>query len=341
MNFNDILNDASELEEKLKVMDDIVSKLKDCMTLKSNWELSTLQVLMFTDIIGSYEPQLSNSKRLKSSTSNFFTTFKSSLTKINFMNFWIALTKIDEKFNTIIDTNEFKEKMQKDYGIIHSFISEEQNERNIKIEYSKVLYAIEDIINRIYAITEKINTIKNINLHLNGGIEESDLRIRLLNQDNRLDDTIESLQIMKDMYSSLCTIMNISEEENPIKYTRVESGSFLMNLIGNPVVLSVVGGIITFSYKVYNDHFSTKAKQEKALGEIKVRREYIKLIKEVNPTIIQDDTLIKDNLAKLELASIKLYKNSPSINLNGEKIGEDTVNVEKIIKFIGETKEIE
>lgn len=341
MNFNDILNNALELEENLKVMDNIVLKLKDCLNLRSNWELNSIQLLLFKDICGGYDTQISNSRNLRDSTRSFFEKFKSALTKINFMEFWIELTKIDEKFNTIIDTAEFKEKMQKDYGIIHSFISEEQDEKSIRVEYSKVLYAIEDIINRVNAITEKINTIKNINLHLNGGIEKSDLRIRLLNQDNRLDDTIESLQIMKDMYSSLCTIMNISEEEDPIKYTRVESGSFLMNLIGNPVVLSVVGGIITFSYKVYNDHFSTKAKQEKALGEIKVRREYIKLIKEVNPTIIQDDTLLKDNLAKLELASIKLYKNSPSINLNGEKIGEETVNVEKIIKFIGETKEIE
>ncbi|BFK81331.1 hypothetical protein I3900191A7_14760 [Clostridium baratii] len=341
MNFNDILNNALGLEENIKVMDNIVLKLEECLNLRYNCELNSMQLLLFNDICGGYDPQISNARNLRNSTRNFFEKFKSDLTKINFMEFWIELTKIDEKFNTIIDTAEFKEKMQKDYGIIHSFISEEQNEGNIRVEYSKVLYAIEDIINRVNAITEKINTIKNINLHLNGGIEESDLRIRLLNQDNRLDDTIESLQIMKDMYSSLCTIMDISEEENPIKYTRVESGSFLMNLIGNPVVLSAVGGIITFSYKVYNDHFSTKAKQEKALREIKVRGEYIKLIKELNTTIIQDDTLLKDNLAKLELASIKLYKNSPSINLNGEKIGEETVNVEKIIKFIGETKEIE
>lgn len=93
-----------------------------------------------------------------------------------------------------------------------------------------------------------------------------------------------------------------------------------MNLLGDPMVLGAVGSVIGFSYKVYNEHFSTKAKQQKDIRNIKIRRDLIKLLKEYGTDITEDEEIIKNMLADLEVSSLELYNNSSYIELNGKNM---------------------
>lgn len=130
--------------------------------------------------------------------------------------------------------------------------------------------------------------------------------------------------MIKEIYNIVCSIIDVSYEEYPITYERIESGCILVFLAGHAVALGIIGGMIKFSYEVYKDQFSWKAKQEKTLGEIKVRGEYLKLIKEQNEAslgIILTDPELQGKLAEIENANIKLFSNNPSAILNGEKIG--------------------
>jgi hypothetical protein len=127
---------------------------------------------------------------------------------------------------------------------------------------------------------------------------------------------------MKAMYELICDISSISKEQYPLKYSRIESGSMLISLVGNVAVLGSLGSILTFTYKIYSEQFSPKAKQELKLGDIKVRREYLKYLKEKKDLefeITQDG--LQEKLAQLEDTNIELFKNNPYIDLNGKKIG--------------------
>lgn len=340
MNLGDYLEEGKILEKELLTINQIIFELEECLAMKNKFETETTVFLTYNSISGSGEPYISNSQKIKNLCNNYYTQLKKRLSKINFREYWTLIVKIDDNLK-LINVKEFKEALNKDYDIIHLFISEDRSyEEDLKI-YPVLISSIEDIVNRYERVRYLINNIKRIYDNLNNNANEKTINLRLLNEDNTIEIVIESLFNVKKIYSSICRLTDVNEDENPLKYSRLESGTFDMNLLGDVGVLVAIGQVISFSYKVYSENFSWKAKQEKELGKIKVRGEYIKLLKEAGLNITTDESVIKECLAELEESNINLYEISSRIKLNGEEIGIKEIQNEKVKKYIEDIKMID
>lgn len=187
--FNDVLENALELEKISKKLYEVGEEFGEYLEYKSQWECDTTRILLYHSISGAYDPQVSYARGLKKDTSDFNEEFKERLRNINCMDFWMSLSNIDHKFDSIISTDMLKNDIRENYNIIHKFMNGTLNEQQFCEGYTSAINAIVRYKN---IIIEKIETIKYINMNLNEGIEEIPFKIRLLNQDNRLDNTIMS-----------------------------------------------------------------------------------------------------------------------------------------------------
>ncbi|APM40528.1 hypothetical protein [Clostridium kluyveri] len=322
MNYNDIADYVEYMEKEIQKMNDIINKLKTCKKSHQDWYNSSMNVILKSNISGNGTPEINNIRTLKNNTDSHYRNFRQKLMQIDFMNMWIALEKINENGNNvynILKIDKFINNMKENYLKIHDFRSINVNSSQ---DYANIINTIDSMIHYYNKIIIEINNIKSIRESLNVGTEPSNFSIRLLNEDNKFNATLESLKIIENMYNIICLITGISNEEYPLKYNRIESGTVLASLIGNISAVAIVGGVIKFSYEVYKEQFSWKARQEKIQGDIKVRGEYIKLIKETAELKLElNDPELQNKLQDLEKLNSELFKNNPSIILNGEKIG--------------------
>lgn len=331
MNYSDIANEAIDIKEKLTKIEKIISQLKACRDSHVQWYAFSFNIMLNNTIRGNENAATRNADTLKSVTTDHYKILVQNLTSIDFMELWIMLGELGSESENPLGISNFIQVMKKSYQTIHQFICITST-INIDEKYTKIVEAIDDMINEYNRINYTIDIFKQINQMLNIGIDESDFTIRLLAENNVLDNTLSSLSSIKDMYNTICSVINVSTDEEPLKYKRVESGSMLAFLAGNVVALGILGEIIKFSYDAYKEQFSWKARQEKALGEIKVRGEYLRLIKQYKAEgieIISNEEL-QIKLADLEKANIELFKNNPHILLNGEDIGVPELQNQKI-----------
>lgn len=336
MNFNDVFENALELEQATKDLYELADKLQECLDVEFEWRLECNRVLLYYPIGGVNKAESDNANYLKQGAKTFYENFIACLRKINFMKFGMSLAFInDRKFNSIIDIEEFKQNINLNCEIIHRFINEKLQGNEFKKEYGEVIKAIKNIIDYIDIIKLKITTIKNIQFNLRQEIENSQCKIRLLNQDNSLENTIESLEIIKKLYSIICIIMEVDEQEEPARYSRVESGSFIIELLGNIDVITTIGGVIAFGYKVYNDHFSKKAKHEEKVRNLKIRGGLLKEIKKVRELKVEYKD-VQNDLAQIEENLLKLYMNSWGIEVNGKQFGGVEIDENLVNRYIEE-----
>ncbi|MCH3963026.1 MAG: hypothetical protein LKE46_02015 [Clostridium sp.] len=331
MNFQDIVDYSEIIEKEIKNINEIINKLRNCMKLHQNWYNSLLNVLLNFNVSGTNA--VSSANNLKNNVKKQYDNLKQNLIQIDFMNMWLILEKLninnnDNKFNVIVKLNEFIKCMKDGYLKIHSFISSTNSTSQI---YMDTIYVVNSMIYKYDEIIREINNLTLINESLNVSDEPSNLSIRLLNENNNLNDTVDSLKIIEDIYSIVGSIMKISSEEHPLKYNRIESGTMLAQLVGDGTAILIVGRVIKFSYTIYKEQFSWDARQRKALGDIKVRGEYLKLIREEAKIDKEpDNSKLQTQLQRLEELNNKLFQDNPSIILNGEKIGISELKNNKI-----------
>ncbi|QAA31257.1 hypothetical protein [Clostridium manihotivorum] len=337
MNYNDIYEKTISIKKDIEPIRKTIEDISGILEEHRRWDAFSYGFLLNNAIAGGDGSSINNANTLRSRATNFHKELIKSLIEIDFMNLWMAIAELKKYDDSVIGVDTFIKRMEYAYGVIHKYKTIIIN-ADTGMHFIELIVALNIMVNEFNRLQEDIKTIADINDRLTLGIKESAFSIRLLSENNDLGTTLESMKSLEYMYNDICSIIGISAEEEPIMYNRIESGTFLAFLSGNAAALGILGAIIKFSYEVYKDNFSWKARQDKALGDIKVRGEYMRLIKEQQGLNVEEKDLnnvksgpeIHEKLARLEENNVKLFSNNPSIILNGENIGIPSMENKKI-----------
>ncbi|MBW9150593.1 hypothetical protein K2F40_16825 [Clostridium sp. CM028] len=341
MNFIDITEELVSNEKELQKIDNIIKSLKECQLMCNNYHNGLFGLVLINQIEGNTTIANNNSKQIKDSTKQHYTDLKNKLNTIDFKNYWIVLNNLSKISNQVSIIEDSTSIFDDAYETIHAFTSE-TDIKNIPKMYGVTVSAITSIISEYKYLYKIINIIKDINLKLNLGIEESNFTIEFQTGNNTLENALLSLKAIESMYNTVCSIIDVQITEEPLRYNRIETGCLLVCLVGSIPVINILGRIIAFTYTVYKEQIGWKAKQERALGNIKIRGDYRKLIKEelgIDDVDIMKMGADKLNikLGELEEANKELYKNNTYIKLNGDNIGIKELDIKELdIKQIPE-----
>lgn len=202
-----------------------------------------------------------------------------------------------------------------------------------KVECYKECNLSLDLIISSYSKLKEVLTYSNsMSADLNRYDESKELKIRLLNENNSIENLIESLSLINSIYNNVNEL--IGDENEKLKFGRIESGSLMIYIAGCISSLVAMKPILELGYKVYSENFSQKARYELEMKKIeltekkiKVRGDYWKLITEANENnelknlAEIDKKKILSNLANLESDISDLYSLNPYIKLDDKELG--------------------
>lgn len=334
MNLSDVKNEGVELEESLKKFKCDIDKLELNIVSSHTLHDMCFNIIFNKKIDNQTTQTVQNAKTLQAEVDSHYNKFLQALRDIDFTDSIIELTQMDKEYN-YFEFNDFKNNYLDMIKTIHKFTA--NNDANKRSDlYIETVESIRKAIKKYEDILNSINEIKNISRILIGEYNASDLKIRFMNENNTISNLLDNITIIKRLYNTMNKL--VGNEEIELTYTRIESGTLEINLTGCVTTLAALLPTLTFIYKIYSENFSWKAKQEKQLGEIKVRKDILSLIKEVKELKSEDINLLQQYLFDLELEGRKLFINNPCIKLNDEEIGIKEAKTEYISKEFLQSK---
>jgi hypothetical protein len=138
-----------------------------------------------------------------------------------------------------------------------------------------------DLINSLNSIKDIVN-FTLINLQDNCGNENSSLETLSLLLETRLEyrDFLAKLESIQNIYSNLCSIFVIDEEESPLKIVKIESGSLFVKILGDSSIIAVmattIAGFAQFAYRNYTQEGKLHQKKELIALTMQLRADFQK-----------------------------------------------------------------
>lgn len=304
MLFNDYVNNLNKQYEKLKELSYIIDELNHCLTLEKEWEKRAFSYGFKRVIASGTNNALNSATLLSDKTISYYKDLRDNLINIDFWEFTEAMLYFENVANDLNDVKiiDIKENFKSSYKIIHDY-KKLKDVDLIVDKYYECISAIRIFIEtykKFEYLVEYINCVNN-NLYINTDNTNGTLKIRLLNENNDLNTLIDNLNIIKSIYNNIEKVL--SDEETSLKYERLESGSFFAILSGVAGIFLTMKPMLEFGYKVYSEQFSPKAKLELEEKKIKVRGEYLKLLKsaaEANGKQVSNGAETQEILAYIE-----------------------------------------
>lgn len=342
MIFNDYVIQLSEKKLQLDKLETIIEKFKECLELEEKW---TGEVFNYTysRVIDSSRTSNgpSNAVELCSKTNTYFTDLRNCIIEIDYVEFGEILSELQQNIG-----DGFKEEIvkiisdfKKDYKEIHSYIILQDIDSRVE-KYEEFIKSIRNIIYNYESLKDTISFVENINNNLTNNNINNDLKLRLMNNNNDIDELLENLTIIKSIYTKIQD--GVFNENIKLKYDRIESGSLFLLLSGAATIFAIMKPMLEFGYKVYSEQFSPMAKMNLLEKEVKVRGEYFRLIKEVaemNGKTIENNDETQNLLVNLEEDIKKLYSKNPFILIDDKEIGIKELKNKNIpIEFLEEPK---
>ncbi|MDK0705272.1 hypothetical protein P5F65_05665 [Clostridium perfringens] len=343
MIFNDYVIQLNEKKVQLDRLESIIENFRKCLKLEGDWEYLAFKYAYSNMIDGSVNNNgAANSVGLCNKTNAYFLKLRSSLIGIDYVEFGEILSELQQNI-----ADEFKEEINKivlnfktNYKEIHKFINLKDVDARVEM-YDSFIESIRNIIYNYETLKAIIEFVNKMNDNLINNYSNDDLKIRLMSNNNDIDELLENLTIIKSIYTKIQD--RIFNENVKLKYDRIESGSLFIILGGAAATFTIMKPMLEFGYKIYSEQFSPMAKINLAEKKVKVRGEYFKLIKEVaeaNGKTIKNDEETQKLLFDLEEDISKLYSNNPYILIDDKELGVKELKNKNIpIEFLIEPKD--
>lgn len=324
MNFTDYVVFINEKKEILIKLNSTIKKIELLLQLNVEWAGSAFKYTYLKKIHTNTTNYASNANEFTNITRAYFTKLSQGLLSINFLEFGTIINKFKE--NATISTHNIDKIYDNfiySYNIIYNYIQivDETKQAEKHNELIEALMKISNIFKEFLYVCEYLD---NIRTELIKEDSEEQIELRLLNEDNSISNLVESMSLIEEIYNGVNKLIG---REEKLRYGRIESGTLLTFLIGCTTALLTVKPLLEFGYKIYSEQFSRTAKLDQALKELKVRGEYIKIIKEngnienINDFNISNKDEISKILANIEENIKQMYSKNPYISINGEKLG--------------------
>lgn len=314
MNFQDLVHKNNEQEKILNNMQTFIEEVK-----AAKGDGDYIRNFLFSNV---YSGSINN---ITHSLIEHYRKFREKLISIDAYELGITIVNFKRIYNNPI-LNSRLDEIEGHYKEI-SRIKKITESKEIINEYNKCIESLNSILENYNAIKVLIDYINSVNTDLCQGIEETPLRIRFFNENNTVVNLIDNITLINNIYNSVNKLIGSGEE---LKYSRAESGTFEISLNGSIRVLVTIVPILTLAYKVYTEQFSPKAKLEIAEREIKVRGDYLKLIKETAEIKEKEFQKVITIIADLDQDIKKLYKSNPFIRINDENLGTEELKNKNI-----------
>ena len=327
MIFNDYLKGVNEQFNEIIKLKDVTTKLEVILEKDSVWKEIIFKYIVGNKVDDPYNviEHSNNVRSIVKKTKEYCTELREDLIKIDFFDFGEIISNFKQKSVGIL--SEESDKLANEFKLVYKIIHEYRaySDINKRIDgYKECINAIRkmvNIYNEYIYMCSYLNIINNelVNSSYKDGQE---FTIRLLNENKDLNILIDNLNIINSIYKNTEKI--ISDEKTVLEYKRIESGSLLAVLAGAAVVFKTMKPMLEFGYKVYSEQFSNNAKLEAEEKKIKIRGDYLKLLKEaaeLNGKEISDSPQLQEALALIEDDIKKLYSQNPYITLNGVDLG--------------------
>jgi hypothetical protein len=153
-------------------------------------------------------------------------------------------------------------------------------------------------------------------------------------------DFIIKLDSFRKLYSTLCELFEINENNEPINIIKIESGSLWLKVAGNNKVMEMSTDLIKSGIRFFHRNFTTEGKIQTIPKKVEAVESILGLAKKLEAEGI-DTSKIKDNLNKAvvsvsnELNDLLRYE--PSIIIND---AEYSVGAELEQKYLEEAKKL-
>lgn len=317
MNLSDINENALYLEKEMLKLEKTINELQEIVNKTYNFNYNFINTIVNKEIVGGNDACIINARGLKNLGVSFNSSFLQNLRAINFNETIFILANLKNKYE-YFNLDAFIDNFLNNANIIHSFNMSKNDEESTS-KFLDAYNAIQSIIYSYKLILAKIEEVHNINSKLCNIENGNYFKIRLLNENNKISNLIENITIIKSIYDNINTL--IGDESIELEYKRVESGTIEITLAGCAASFGAFVAFLTFTYNFYAQNFSWKTKQEKIAGEIKIRGDIVKLIKEYGELNPEDQERVQQCFAELESNGKKLFINNPLIKLNNEEIG--------------------
>lgn len=347
MNLHDFYEEANRLKENINIFENEILSLEGIVSNDICFVEDISKFVLNNNIIGSDTPAYNASREVTNKIKSYHKLLRRELRNIDFTDKIFEISNLHRNYK-LINVDKFTQSYLIMCKQINLFLRN-IDENLLSDLYSATINAISEAISEYKNMKFNIESIFKISTTLNVVNNDKSLKIRLLKEDNSLEQLILNMTTINNIYNIVNSL--VGNEEEKLEFRRLESGTLLADLKGCGKTLAVLLPILTFSYNIYSEQFSPKAKleieaqklenEEKKIElkskEIKARGEYIRLIKEFAPDNVIDfsDLDIQDKLLDLEINLKKFYSDNPCIDINDEEYGVSSLKDNFIpIKFL-------
>ncbi len=153
------------------------------------------------------------------------------------------------------------------------------------------------------------------------------------------DDVLTKLKNIDEVYSEICFLFDVSKSEYPLRIVKVETGSLLVIIIGNLVVIGFIIWLFKEAIKYVHRNYTLEGQIESIPKKIDAAEKALKFSKKLEESGV-DISTIKDDLGKSMLKIIsplnELVSNQAKIKINEEEI---SIGDEYEQKFLKESEQ--
>ncbi len=332
----------SEISDELMRLDDSICFLKNHIPeeetqklmvdiLKSNVNINTYQAL-YTVNKKADDPSL-----VKAYSDKYF-KFKK---EFNFVKFYSVLLNVRQNIIDIFRNYNFES------SIIFSLLNSLQELSSIYqeiIQNDDDMSYVESFFNQtklcclmyfeiLDNIREYINIIGNNKIDIEKNNENLKyLEVQLLDIEFNVDEFSELLKNLDSSYSTICSL-NSKVESSHLKIVKIESGSFLSGVLGNPAIIDFIALAFKKIIEKLYASYSTKGRLNingELMKEISNSADVIKKLEEMDI----DTGIAKSNIeAALNVVTNDLFNiavKAPRIKINDKEY--KTTNIDKFLE---------
>lgn len=343
MNYSDIVTNYDDSIKLLKQFDSTIEIFKTISSKKQMLVADVLKYSYNTNFFDSTTRGNENANLYTKSLKKFYADAISIVKSIDSFKLGNDIYELKNSNNNIFEN--FIKQIYEITTDIHGLLNTEMNGSADSDELLvKILGQVDMIIQEYKSIINFNDYLHNIQFVLANGkdpVKDNLLDIRLLETGNNLSDAAEFFEEITQIYEDLCNLSGVNSHDEPLRFERMESGSLLTWLNGNPELVKCLTIILCVSYHAYHNHFSEKAKIEKAEKKINIIKNSLDIVKELekcNISIVdKTEEDIKQLTGKILNNLDKITTKNPEAIINKEKfiLNKDIKKLEEK-KFLNE-----
>ncbi|VEP11800.1 conserved hypothetical protein [Hyella patelloides LEGE 07179] len=160
----------------------------------------------------------------------------------------------------------------------------------------------------------------------------------LLESEHSLQKFIDKLQYIKNLYSELCYLFQVSDNEYPLKIVKMESGSLFAKVFGEAKVIKTLSIWIENTVSYFHRNYTNEGQIKSITHKLEVIENLLETTKKLEEAGI-DTTKNKEALQKSSLIIARelnlLLGGEPCITINDHK---HSITAELQQKYLEESK---